>query len=56
MLTATKQVTEMHKKRAYVCTSLAREPKNSKVAFVVVLDETGLIYCANTKLFLDGRD
>ena len=54
--TATKQVTEVHTKCSHVCTSLARKPKDAKVAFVVVLDETGLIDCANTKLFLDGRD
>jgi len=54
--TTTQKVTEMHAKSSDVSASLARNPENAEVAFVIVLNQLGFVYGSDTQLLLDGRN
>ena len=56
MSAASEQVTQVDTLGTDVGTSLAREPEDSQVTLVVVLDELSLVDGAHTELLLDSRD
>lgn len=54
--TDTQEQSQVDTQSPNISTSLTRHPKYTKVSFIVVFNQLGLVDCSNTKLTLDGGD
>ena len=52
----TQQQTQVNTQRSNVSSSLARDPENTEVSFLVVLEHLGFVNRSDTELTLDGGD
>lgn len=56
MSTAAKQIAEVNTKSSNVGASLAGDPEDAEVAFVIVLNQTSLVNRADAQLLFYGRN